>query len=587
MKSQNPYIHLIRAMWHYAPDKKLFFLMFSFSIIARVIRVAEPYVFWKIINLIQLEGKEARTKILWLLIFFTSMTFFNRCFHGISRVREEKIKFQVAEACTTDLFHQVASLPMEWHTDNHSGKIIDKISKASTALKEFAGMNFMYTSTVIFALGSFVSLMLIRRPAALIITILSIITVIVVQKFDHKLIKLITEKNTKEHDVMSGLFDFLGNIKTVITLRFEHRALSTIRQRIRTIFPVFRQYAVLNERKRFTMDMLMAISVLIIIGIYLHHEFTTTWVVLIGTFTMLRQYIDKMRSAFESFTRQRNELMQMSTNYHTIDEITTTYAQLPQNTQKIMFDAHHPFHLQDLSFSYFNQWIQNQVLKNISLDLIPGQRIALVGSSGSGKSTLMMLLRGLYPVDKVTLTIDNEQFSTLEPLSHYASLIPQDPEIFEQTIRYNITMGLDVDDTVIMQMCDMARFTDILTTLPNGLDTDIKEKWVNLSGGQKQRLALARGLLMATESRLLLLDESTSSVDVHNEKLIYEQIFATSPEKCIVASIHKLHLLPLFDCIYVIDGGVIQEYGSFKMLLKDPKGHLSKLRAEYQVTLGE
>jgi ABC-type multidrug transport system fused ATPase/permease subunit len=204
------------------------------------------------------------------------MTFFNRCFHGISRVREEKIKFQVAEACTTDLFHQVASLPMEWHTDNHSGKIIDKISKASTALKEFAGMNFMYTSTVIFALGSFVSLMLIRRPAALIITILSIITVIVVQKFDHKLIKLITEKNTKEHDVMSGLFDFLGNIKTVITLRFEHRALSTIRQRIRTIFPVFRQYAVLNERKRFTMDMLMAISVLIIIGIYLHHEFTTT-----------------------------------------------------------------------------------------------------------------------------------------------------------------------------------------------------------------------------------------------------------------------------------------------------------------------
>ena len=92
---------------------------------------------------------------------------------------------------------------------------------------------------------------------------------------------------------------------------------------------------------------------------------------------------------------------------------------------------------------------------------------------------------------------------------------------------------------------------------------------------------------MATESRLLLLDESTSSVDVHNEKLIYEHIFATSPEKCIVASIHKLHLLPLFDCIYVIDGGVIQEYGSFKMLLKDPKGHLSKLRAEYQVTLGE
>ena len=120
--------------------------------------------------------------------------------------------------------------------------------------------------------------------------------------------------------------------------------------------------------------------------------------------------------------------------------------------------------------------MHNQVLKNISLDLVPGQRIALVGASGSGKSTLMMLLRGLYAVDQVTLTIDNQHYTTLEPLSHYASLIPQDPEIFEQTIRYNITMGLEVDDTTLMHMCDLSRFSDVLATLPNGLDTDIKEK---------------------------------------------------------------------------------------------------------------
>jgi ATP-binding cassette subfamily B protein len=574
-------------MWHYAPDKKLFFWMITFSIIGRTIRIAEPYVFWKIINLIQLEGKEGRNEIFFLLILFASMTFLNRCFHGISRVREEKIKFQVAEACTTDLFDQVASLPMEWHTDNHSGKTIDKISKASSALKEFAGMNFMYTNTVVFGIGSFVSLTLIRRPAGIIIAVLSVITMLCVQKFDHKLIKLITEKNTKEHEVMSGLFDFLGNIKTVITLRFEDRALSTIRHRIRSIFPVFRQHAILNEWKWFTMDMLMAISVLTILVLYLHHEFTTTGVVLIGTFTMLWQYIEKMKWAFGNFTRQRNELMQMSTNYHTIDEITTAYTHLPKNSQQVIFDAHHPFHLQNLCFSYANQWIKNKVLNNISLDLTSGKRIALVGSSGSGKSTLMMLLRGLYPVDKVSLHIADQQFSTLEPLSHYASLIPQDPEIFEQTIRYNITMGLDVDDSTVLQMCDLACFSEVLTTLPHGLDTDIKEKWVNLSGGQKQRLALARGLLMARKSRLLLLDESTSSVDVHNEKKIYEQIFTTYTQSCIVASIHKLHLLPLFDYIYVIDKGIIQEHGSFSALLAHPKWQLSALRAEYQITLGE
>lgn len=165
---------------------------------------------------------------------------------------------------------------MEWHTDNHSGKTIDKISKASSALREFAGMNFMYMSTLISALGSFVSLALIRRPAGLIILLLSTITMILIQRFDKKLITLITEKNTKEHEVMSGLFDFLGNIKTVITLRFEDRALSTIRLRIRHIFPVFQKYAILNERKWFTMDMLMSITVLVILGRYLYHEFTST-----------------------------------------------------------------------------------------------------------------------------------------------------------------------------------------------------------------------------------------------------------------------------------------------------------------------
>ncbi|MBP6256889.1 hypothetical protein KA405_04185 [Patescibacteria group bacterium] len=80
-----------------------------------------------------------------------------------------------------------------------------------------------------------------------------------------------------------------------------------------------------------------------------------------------------------------------------------------------------------------------------------------------------------------------------------------------------------------------------------------------MSGGQKQRLALARGLLMSESSRLILLDESTSSVDVENEKHIYANIFTNYPEACIVASIHKLHLLPMFDDIYVIDKGIIQE----------------------------
>jgi len=89
---------------------------------------------------------------------------------------------------------------------------------------------------------------------------------------------------------------------------------------------------------------------------------------------------------------------------------------------------------------------------------------------------------------------------------------------------------------------------------------------VNLSGGQKQRLALARGLMAAHDSDILLLDESTSSVDSINEKKIYQNIWREYPQKTIVAAIHKLHLLPMFDVIYVFDQGKVIEHGSFDQL---------------------
>lgn len=95
-------------------------------------------------------------------------------------------------------------------------------------------------------------------------------------KFDNHLIGLITEKNTKEHDVMSALFDFISNIKTVITLRFENRALATIKTRINAIFPVFKTYSILNERKRFSMDMITTITATTILGMYIFHEFSQT-----------------------------------------------------------------------------------------------------------------------------------------------------------------------------------------------------------------------------------------------------------------------------------------------------------------------
>jgi ABC-type multidrug transport system fused ATPase/permease subunit len=147
------------------------------------------------------------------------------------------------------------------------------------------------------------------------------------------------------------------------------------------------------------------------------------------------------------------------------------------------------------------------------------------------------------------------------------ALIPQEPEIFTTTIRENITMGVDRTEEEIQKYMDIARFSNVIKRLVNGLESSIVERGVNLSGGEKQRLALVRGLMASEEKSIILLDESTSSVDAENEMAIYENIFSTYQDKTIVASIHKLHLLRMFDTIYMFDKGIISASGNFTELL--------------------
>ncbi|MEK7113823.1 MAG: ATP-binding cassette domain-containing protein, partial [Patescibacteria group bacterium] len=113
---------------------------------------------------------------------------------------------------------------------------------------------------------------------------------------------------------------------------------------------------------------------------------------------------------------------------------------------------------------------------------------------------------------------------------------------------------------------DMAAFSDVLKRLPKGLESNIVEKGVNLSGGEKQRLALARGLLASKDKDIILLDEPTSSVDFHNELYIYENIFASFPKKTVISSIHRLHLLSLFDEIFFFKDGKIITRGTLEEL---------------------
>lgn len=142
-------------------------------------------------------------------------------------------------------------------------------------------------------------------------------------------------------------------------------------------------------------------------------------------------------------------------------------------------------------------------------------------------------------------------------------------------------MDITTEPNQINDAVNLSCFSNVLTTLPNGLNTDIREKGLNLSVGQKQRLALARGLFAARFSSLILMDEPTSSIDLPTERKILSGIISSFPAKTMIISLHRLHLLPQFDRIIMLDQGKIVANGTVSELINNP-GPVRNLWLEYQ-----
>ena len=227
------------------------------------------------------------------------------------------------------------------------------------------------------------------------------------------------------------------------------------------------------------------------------------------------------------------------------------------------------FSISNLNFAYEEENKEKKHLTDISIHIKKGERVALIGESGSGKTTLLKTIAGLYDNVYCDLKIDKAETknTNLYKYDFGISIIPQDPELFSETIRENITIGLDYTDDQINKITDITEFTDVIKRLPNGIESKINEKGVNLSGGEKQRLALSRSLLLSETKDMLFFDESTSSVDSFTENKIYEKVFYKYRDKSILASIHKLNLLKFFDRIIILEDGKIIDTGNFEELL--------------------
>jgi ATP-binding cassette, subfamily B, bacterial len=500
--------------------------------------------------------------------------------HGPGRILERNVALTVRRRTSSGLVAKLFSLPLAWHEANHSAATAHRVQQSSHALTAFAQSQFIYLNSAIRLIGPVVALWWLQPVVGA--AALAGLTVICasVLGFDRAMIRLARQENDAERSYAAALTDSLGNSTTLMALR-QHRPIAALLERkLEAIFAPLRRSIVLNEAKWCTVDISSKGLSCCLVAAYAWLAARSSVIevkahaLMLGSVYMVWEYasqaggvVSALASHFQTFARQHAD-------HASADPIRQARTTRPANESTgpltVSGQTWNRLELRELTFRHPAARGATPTLDHVTLSLERGRKYALIGSSGSGKSTLLRVLAGLYEAQRIVVDRTHAPaimcpVEAARLMRNTATLIPQDAEVLEATLAENLALCEALTGapppSQYARALELARVSDFVGQGENGLESPIAERGANWSGGQRARVALARGLLAADGSALVLLDEPTANLDPQTEAAVYDNLFLALGEACIVSSVHRLNLLDRFDEVLVMHNGRLVAQG--------------------------
>lgn len=469
------------------------------------------------------------------------------------------------------VFSYIHSLDFSFHTNKSSGSLISALKRGDGAVWNiYHSIHYRLYDTAL----SFIIMLIVfaglDSRIILYIGISSLIALLVTLIFVKFNIKFRKATNYEEDKISSVIVDNMINFETVKLFANEKKELAKLQKIDKNWIKAIWREAYTFRGLDLAMAAIIHGSLFFIIIISLQNAVRGHFTV--GDFILVLAFL---QTFYPKLWEVVWGLRDLAKSYTDIEK----YFGILDNEIKVL-DPEKPVRLdtvdgeiefENVSFAYDKN--QKHAVKNINLKIRQGQSVALVGKSGAGKTTLVKLLQRFFDVNEGVITLDGidiKKFNKSD-LRSYFGVVPQEPILFNNTIKYNIAYGRDnASKEEIVAASKMANIHDFIMTLPKKYNTNVGERGVKLSGGQKQRVAIARMIL--SDPDIVIFDEATSQLDSESERLIQEAFWKSVKDKTTLIIAHRLSTVMRADKIVVMKDGKIIEEGSHKALLMKKEG---------------